>query len=65
MKQMIITAALALTLAGTALAAHPLITDDTGTQGKAKFQLEVTGEASNDKERVDGIVTRERGGSLR
>ncbi|MDH5202245.1 MAG: transporter [Nitrospirota bacterium] len=29
-------------------AAHPLITDDTGTQGKGKSQLEVNGEYSND-----------------
>ncbi|MDA8240467.1 MAG: transporter [Nitrospiraceae bacterium] len=33
---------------GMAFAAHPLITDDTGTQGKGKFQLEVNGEYLND-----------------
>jgi len=31
-------------------AAHPLITDDTGTQGKGKIQLEINGETSFDKE---------------
>ena len=31
-------------------AAHPLITDDTGTQGKGKFQLEVNSEFSYEKE---------------
>ncbi|HTG00077.1 MAG TPA: transporter [Nitrospirota bacterium] len=31
-------------------AAHPLITDDTGTQGKGKFQLEVNGEYDHDQE---------------
>jgi len=31
-------------------AAHPLITDDTGTQGKGKFQLEVNSEFSHEKE---------------
>lgn len=36
-----------------AFAAIPLITDDTGTQGKGKFQLEVLGEYDHDKE--DGI----------
>ncbi|MBI4689015.1 MAG: transporter [Nitrospirae bacterium] len=36
-------------------AAHPLITDDTGTQGKGKFQLEVNGEYGHDKD--DGITT--------
>lgn len=33
---------------GSALAAHPLITDDTGTQGRGKFQLEVNGEYADD-----------------
>lgn len=32
-------------------AAHPLITDDTGTQGAGKFQLEINSEAVYDKER--------------
>lgn len=31
-----------------AFAAHPLITDDTGTQGKGKFQIEVNAEYAND-----------------
>jgi Putative MetA-pathway of phenol degradation len=30
--------------AGAAHAAHPLLTEDTGTQGKGNFQLELTGE---------------------
>jgi len=34
---------------------HPLITDDTGTQGKGKFQLELNGEYGHDKE--DGVTT--------
>lgn len=38
-----VIAAVVLT-SGTAFAAHPLITDDTGTQGQGKFQLEVNGE---------------------
>jgi len=32
----------------TAFAAHPLITDDTGTQGKGKSQVEVNGEFAHD-----------------
>jgi hypothetical protein len=36
---------------GTAFGAHPLITDDTGTQGKGKFQLEVNSEFNSEKER--------------
>ncbi|MBI1810973.1 MAG: transporter [Nitrospirae bacterium] len=39
---------------GSAFAAHPLITDDTGTQGKGKYQLEVNGEYGNEKYGVDG-----------
>ncbi len=33
---------------------HPLITDDTGTQGKGNFQLELNGEHSSEKE--DGVT---------
>jgi len=35
---------------GYAEAMHPLITDDTGTQGKGRFQIEVNGEYSRDRE---------------
>lgn len=34
---------LSLMAAGAVFAAHPLITDDTGTQGRGKFQIEVNG----------------------
>lgn len=51
-----------LAAAGPALAAHPLITDDTGTQGKGRFQLELNGEVSRDKETLDGVNTREDAG---
>jgi hypothetical protein len=40
----------AIMTAGTAFAAHPLITDDTGTQGKGKMQFEFVGEYGVDKE---------------
>jgi hypothetical protein len=33
----------------TSYAAHPLITDDTGTQGKGKFLFELNGQVSYDK----------------
>jgi len=36
--------------AATSFAAIPLITDDTGTQGKGTFQMEVLGEYGHDKE---------------
>ncbi len=35
---------------GASYAAIPLITDDTGTQGKGKFQLELSGEYAHDKQ---------------
>lgn len=48
-------------MTGTAFGAHPLITDDTGTNGKGKFQLEATGEFAYDKEKVDGVKVKDRG----
>jgi hypothetical protein len=42
--------------AGAVHGAHPLITEDTGTQGKGGWQLEVNGERTHD--RTDGVVTR-------
>jgi hypothetical protein len=47
---------------GNAFAAHPLITDDTGTQGKGKFQIEINSELSTDKEQENGLSVKERGG---
>ncbi len=44
---------------GTAFGSHPLITDDTGIQGKGKFQLEMNVEAARDKEILGGVETRE------
>ena len=41
---------MSLLAAGRAFAAHPLITDDTGTQGKGKVQLEFIGEYGIEKE---------------
>jgi len=42
-------------MSNTAYAAHPLITDDTGTQGKGKAQFEVISEYSHEKK--DGVTT--------
>lgn len=47
-----------------AFAAHPLITDDTGTQGQGKFQLEINGEFSSDRETAAGVITKEKDGEL-
>lgn len=46
--------------ATTALGMHPLITDDTGVQGKGKAQLEINGEYNYDKERIDGVSVKEK-----
>jgi hypothetical protein len=48
----------------SAYAAHPLITDDTGTQGKGKFQVEVNSEVNYDKESEDGVKTKTTGGEV-
>jgi hypothetical protein len=48
-------------MTGTAFGAHPLITDDAGTNGKGKFQMELTGEFSWDKEKSAGITVKEKG----
>jgi len=44
--------------------AHPLITDDAGTQGKGKFQVEVNGQYDSDKETVNGVSTESTGGQI-
>ncbi len=45
-------------------AAHPLITDDTGTQGKRRFQVEINSEFIYDKEISDGVTTKKTGGEI-
>ena len=42
-----------------AWAAHPLITDDSGTQGKGKFQIEVNGQYDHEKETDAGVSVKE------
>ncbi len=53
---------LLLGITGSAFAAHPLVTDDTGTQGKGKFQFELNGELRRTKGAQDGIFLREDAG---
>ncbi|PKN53268.1 MAG: transporter [Deltaproteobacteria bacterium HGW-Deltaproteobacteria-13] len=45
-----------LLIACPSWAAHPLITDDTGTQGKGKFQLELNGQYDWDEDDEDLTV---------
>jgi hypothetical protein len=49
-------------LSTTAWAMHPLITDDTGTQGKGKFQFEKNGQYDYEKETIAGVTVKEKGG---
>jgi len=52
--------ALALLAPRHALAAHPLITDDTGTQGdRGRFQLELNGELSSHRRALGGVEVKE------
>lgn len=45
-------------------AAHPLITDDAGTQGKGNFQFEVNGQYDSDEETVSGVSVKSTGGEV-
>lgn len=51
-----------LLMYAVAWGAHPLITDDAGTQGKVKFQLEVNGQYDSDK-KTENAVSLESTGS--
>jgi hypothetical protein len=53
MRRMMLLVLAASFATTTAFAAHPLITDDTGTQGKGKFQLELLGEHARESD--DGV----------
>lgn len=48
-------------LSSVSFAAHPLITDDTGTQGKGKFQVEINAEYGYDKETEEDVTVKETG----
>ncbi len=45
-------------------AAHPLITDDSGTQGKGNSQLELNGQYESDRETVAGVLQKSTGGQV-
>jgi hypothetical protein len=53
--------AIALLWSVPAFASHPLMTDDTGTHGKGKFEFEYTGEYSTDHESEAGAIEKESG----
>jgi long-subunit fatty acid transport protein len=51
-----------LLIACPSWAAHPLITDDTGTQGKGIFQLELNGQYDWDREDSEDVTVKSTGG---
>jgi len=51
-----------LLIACPSWAAHPLITDDSGTQGKGKFQLELNGQYDWDKDDTEDVSVKSTGG---
>jgi hypothetical protein len=51
-----------LLIAYPSWAAHPLITDDTGTQGKGEFQLELNGQYDWDKDDTEDVSVKSTGG---
>jgi hypothetical protein len=58
MKYVVVVMSLMIGLfCSTVYAAIPLVTDDTGTQGKGKFQLELAGEYAHDKE--EGVTNKD------
>jgi len=53
-KRLLLSGLVVLAMASASFGAIPLITDDTGTQGRGNFQLEIFGEYGHDRE---GIIT--------
>lgn len=49
---------------GTAFASHPLITDDTGSQGRGKFLIEMNSEFIHDRETENGVIVNETSGEV-
>jgi hypothetical protein len=62
--RILLTMVMMILMTGTSFAAHPLITDDTGTQGKGKFQVEVDGEFDYEKEAFEGVKVKEEGSEI-
>lgn len=57
MKRLILTVAGVFLMSTAAFAGHPLVTDDTGTQGKGKGQVELGMSYFYDKDKVDELTT--------
>lgn len=63
-KRIFLKLLVACLCSGPAFAAHPLVTDDAGTQGRQKTQFELNSEFKHDKGITEGIRTQETGGEL-
>ena len=61
LKKTLLYAGMALFISTQAFASMPLVTDDTGTQGKGRFQLELGAASLRDREDVDGAALRQTG----
>lgn len=57
MKRLILSVMGVFLMATSVFAGHPLVTDDTGTQGKGKGQVEVGLSYFYDKDKVDELTT--------
>ncbi|WP_363318855.1 hypothetical protein [Chlorobium sp.] len=62
MKRITLVVTSLLLASAPAFAAHPLITDDTGTQGKGKFQIEWNNEFAWNNSDEGGLKTEETSG---
>lgn len=61
LKKTPLFAGMALFCTTQAFASMPLITDDTGTQGKGHYQIELGAASLRDRDNVDGIALRQTG----
>jgi len=57
MKHLILPVVVVLMISTAAFAGHPLVTDDTGTQGKEKGQVEIGLSFYHDKNKLDKVTT--------
>lgn len=60
----VMIAAYCCSAAGAVWAMHPLITDDAGTQGKGRFQIELNGSFGSDRATAVGTTVTERESEL-
>lgn len=63
-RVMLLVALVLFVFTTAAFAAHPLITDDSGAQGKGKVQLEVTTEITYDKQNENGVNIKTSAGEI-